>query len=252
MALPFEKIEHTIYPKTFLAKVMIGVTFDVDDTTLNSDTMQERLRVFLENNFQMEIGDVNFQERMLNIKNDERGIDFVFSKNTAIAFVNGPSYKSFKDSLFPCVSYLTSFINDVFDVKNVTAQMIRKLNVFSLEDESETAADLTGTKNIVLSDAFLQSESAPIDQVSYKYGVEKLLTWKEQEVTINARYMHKMPGEKKIQHWLDLEVISTPAIHPHIDAVNKPEYWEQMNQLLFEALHWSVTKNVVQLMISPA
>ena len=252
MALPFEKIEHAVYPRTFLAKVMIGVTFKVDEATLDSDTMQERLRVFLENNFQLELGPVNFKERMLNIKNDEKGIGFIFSHNAVVAFVNGSSYKSFKDSLYPCVSYLTSFLNDVFDVKSVTARTIRKMNVFSLEDEPGANNDLTGTKNLILSNEFLQSESEPVDPVLDMDGVEKKLTWKEQEITINARYQHKLPGEHKIQHWLDLEVISTPAIQIPIDAVNEYEYWEQMNQLLFNALHWSITKNIVQLMTNPA
>lgn len=249
MALPFKSLEHKTYPRTFLTKVLVGISYDIDESVLNDGSLQDRLRSFLRENFNLDMGQINLAEKSVKVENDGKKVAYLFSRDSAAFVVNGTSYESFHDTVFPYISALNIFSRDVIGAKSITSQMIRKMNVFSLEDVSESGnAELAETKNQILSHEFLKSESAPLDAGSAKVGVEKMLSWKDQEITVSVRYLHREPVERKIQHLLDLEVVREPAIPISLIDVESEESWNQVNQILFNALHWCVSDSVIKLM----
>ena len=248
MAFPFKKIDYKVYSKTFLRKVLVGISYDTDGISLEDVKTPERFNSFLKQRFDLEMDVVDFKESVARVSNEEQGVGYLFSKDLAAVVLEARDYKSFQASVAEYIPALVSFARDVLNIRVVDSCFIRKLNVFSLESEESIVEGMDTTQGLVFSESFLNTPTGAIDSTSSKHGIEKQLSWSSQELTIVSRYCHRIPDLHHVQHWLDLEVINKPTLPMVADRLEESEMWFHMNQFLFDAFHWCVSTRVIDLM----
>lgn len=248
MAFPFNGIEYKVYSKTFLRKVLVGITYTVDTDTLRDEKLQDRIGSFLKQRFELDLGPVDLDTQLVNLTNDELGVRYLLSKEYSSFIIDTKDYKSFQESVFPYISNLTFFARDVLGVRDFKSCFVRKLNVFSLEKTGDESEGYENTQSIVFSSSFLETPSEDIDDHSSEYEIEKQLSWNSQELSVTTRYKHDQPDIQHIQHLLDIEVVNSPAISQTIERLEEPDVWKQMNQVLFNAFHWCVSDRIIRVM----
>ena len=248
MGFPFKSVEYKIYSKTFLRKVLVGVTYTVDASVLKDDKTQERLDVFLKQKFELNPSPADLDTHSVSIYNEELGVRYFFTKEYSALILDAKDYRSFFESVSPHISNVILFVREVLGLRDLKTCFIRKLNVFSLENTEDNKNGDLRTQDVVFSKNFLEKPSDEIDNISSEYGIEKELVWTNQELSVKARYKHEQTDSQRIQHFLDIEVVNSPALMLSIEGLEDQDIWKQMNQISFDAFHWCVSQKILEVM----
>ncbi|MBQ9273257.1 MAG: hypothetical protein IJ228_00470 [Succinivibrio sp.] len=270
--MEFAREKHRIYQKTFLFYAGATVLFpEIDDSFFDPQSAgyndrEQRFCDFAVSTFGVdEEGSKKMFRRKLatlDILGNCQGRIWFGNKNSGV-IMRGDGYTGFSQEILPRAFFIRSYLTRVLELDKITSLKVRKFNVWSVKTKQSELPD----KNVVL-DGFI---SNPLRE---KAGSGAGTATNEVEVPGLLNFAMDKAGSFKVQQGegCDLGIgygflrdQSTDksdeylTMYLYLDAaqdMRETDYrsdayersLEDLNQLLFDAFHWSVSKNVLRVM----
>lgn len=241
--LLFETVERKVYPRTFLNTVF--VVWDYDTASIPDDVVL-RIRHFVNDNFNLEI-ELTEEEfsNGFSIDNQQAGHSYYFSRGRLGVKCKGENYVSFTETMMPLIYRLSAFVKNVLSSSLISSIRIRKVNILNARKED---GDLVSEDKLVRD--FLSSEltsrTQPVanylglDNVKRFYGT---MNGDEFSICYGFQKGNTPDGEQFVGLVLD-ESVSRRSIP--LNTVD--EVLLEINNVVFNVFHWSVSPTFIALM----
>lgn len=244
--LPFGKAAYRQFETTFLASVIVGVSFPpVQDAA----SRKERWEKFAWALFSVKPMEGIFEKPIV-INRSDKKLGFVFEKNRAQAHISGDGYQNFADSVIPHAFKLKEFLTEVAGVESPTRLGIRKINVFQIETNKTKPIDEDAIRKHFFSPAYceLKDKMAEFDEEEKRFPGMKKHQWTEgsNQLTVRSAFVKVLNTENRYRLVLDIDEQYTSAKGINLDKLD--ETLKEMNMDLFNAFMWCVSDNVIGIM----
>lgn len=250
MAYPFGHIEHKVYPNTFLENTSVSI-FTAPWNGQYYDGFDRRFAEAMERDFQLKIDPQQFRKSsFMNVEDEEQLVTYLFYPDKAQVRIARKKYVSFDKTVIPLLSPMKSFVFGVMGQKVIENLLIRKLNVFPIQGDSEEDVNskLDNIYGFMFKDELVKTakdveipENAPWI-MSFRKAV---MDDDETEMTIRIG-ISKAEKDKMYNVILDSSVKLKEKQNIVEGAID--QQLRQLNDELFDAFHWSVNNSVLSLM----
>ncbi|MDE7455993.1 MAG: hypothetical protein K2M96_04715 [Prevotella sp.] len=253
MAYPFQTIPHKEYPNTFLENTAVTLISRKWNGEFN-DNFTNLYPKFVERFFGLKKDAQLFKETQeVSMTAPEDEITFTFRPDKANLRVGRKKYHTFVDNIIPELLPLKDFMFGVMERESIENVMVRKLNIFpiqadSVEEVKENTLEIYKyIYNIdLLGAGALSNEDLSHDApwiLDFRKG---LFSNSENEVTIRIAIARAQGYEKTFNVVLDS---SARCVNPsEIGEGAVDRILLKLNDQLFDAYHWCVGNEIIQLM----
>lgn len=245
-SLPFGKAEYRQFKNTFLASVIVGMTYPkVKDPDTRKDIWGRYTRAL----FSVEPMDGLFQKPIVINKSDNT-LFYLFEAERAQVRISGDGYQSFADSVIPHAFKLKQFVLDVAGCDHPSQIGIRKIDIFQIEGEKGIAIK----EDVVRKHFFSSRYNSFPDRMADKDNEESKVTgmwkhqWKEDSHLFTLRSAFVRVPDMDNAYRLILDIDEQYAPEGGVSFENLDEELRDMNFDLFNAFMWCVSDNVVSIM----
>lgn len=232
-SIPFPIVEHKRYNLTFLSSVKLVVAYRGENENF------EGFRDFFKSFFKIDVTKQQYDIKnadALRIRSSESEEKYKFSRNFAEVIIDGNSYIDFETSLRPFASALQGFLMSISAV--VLNLKLEKVNLWPAPSKDGFSRDQL--MKAIFSDNILSNTSENDDALHIK---EFNLTKSDMGVSVVVKYgVVSDPDSSTVI----LDTICDQAVGTVADEVVKTLL--KMNQLLFDAYHWAVNDEVIEVM----
>ena len=244
--LPFEKATYRQFETTFLASVIVGMTFPpVQDAASH----KEQWGKYTWSLFSVKPLEGIFEKPIV-INRSDKKLGFVFEKGRVQVHISGDGYQNYADSVIPHAYKLKQFVTEVAGAEAPTQLGIRKINVFQIETDNSQLVDKESIRRHFFSPVYcdLKEREAILDEEDRKIDGMKKHQWTEgsNQLTLRSAFV-KVPGSNnKYRLILDIDEQHSPSEGVNLDKLD--ETLKEMNTDLFNAFMWCVSDNVIRIM----
>lgn len=244
MAYPFKPIEHRVYRNTFLKDVRIAVDFDSKAVTLDEIRLQEYFARF--SGADIKVKDFLNQKKITVFSRDHL-IEFYLSLDYAEAKICAPTYSSFK-AASDYWSYLIDY-SIALGLTTVNHLLVRKYNALYFKSR-KPKYDMRDIMSGLFCDDLMSLIPQHLGEDGSLNSYEK--TWcrsdenSETECTIVFGIKKEDSTEKPDHLTLVTSVKSLGLPISIAEVMGKAEVY---NQILFDAFHWCVKKEIINRML---
>lgn len=237
MSTIFGNIERKVYAKTFLQQVDVRLEYPAikQDAITDGD-----VESFFKNHFDVGASSSVLLEDDVFLKDDQKQLAFLFSADAAMVCVGHLNYRSFYDSVLPNVYHIKDFVFNLLKQEGVVSY-IRKVNVFTFENNADLSEDEFSAvlyDNVFSPDFLNVTPTRDVSEVNGKTTTVQL------RVVENVFFMTYIIPRENGKYSLFLETI----LKAEADRLSLESELERMNNLLYNAFHWSVGKNIITVM----
>lgn len=251
MAYPFQTIPHKEYPNTFLENTAVTLISRKWNGEFN-DNFTILYPKFVERFFGLKKDAQQFKEKQeVSMTAPEDEVTFTFRPDKANLRVGRKKYHTFVDNIIPELLPLKVFMFGVMERESIENVMVRKLNIFpiqadSVEEVKENTLEIYKyIYNPELLSA-LSNEEPPHDAswiLDFRRGI---FSNSENEVTVRIGIARAQGYEKTFNVVLDS---SARCVNPsEIGEGAVDRILLRLNDQLFNAYHWCVGNEIIQLM----
>lgn len=235
---PFEITDcHKTYKVTFLQSVILKIDYD------SSNESFDLFARFFDDAFQLQLIEQQFNVKntdAIRLRSDNNAYRAKFSRNAIELIINGDSYVNYKTSLLPFVNKVSCYLEKIKG--NILNVSIEKIDIWPLvKGEIESPKDFINT---VIS---CNLRNAP-DLVSGDNSFVEY-TDKESGDSLLIRFGF-IPFIKEQNDQPARIVLDTLCNHYNgsVEPSLLPEITKRLNDVLYDAYHWSVSKDVIEIM----
>ena len=251
---PFEHKEHKVYKHTFLNETQVAMIFDeITDEMLSDEGVAMKFETYFKRFFRSDDKASDFKTREVISKVDkEKSLRFDITKNYIFLSVSHDKYVNFIESVMPFVVGMKAFVFGVLGYSNVKNLLVRKTNIFpfNIQDAEMTPHVGAMVKRAMLSPELLtQNVTNSAEGIAGAFG-----TVDAREMTINDRFSLLLRSglatpkgnDKRYSLILDSAIQFSEAVPVEEGGIDRRLV--EMNDILFDAYHWSVNRKVIALM----
>lgn len=247
MALPFEHVEHKVYKNTFLQSVFVDLQFSYSDD-YQDDRYKSHFEEFLSKYFAITLNEYQ-PDKFIHIRNNTNKSEIIFGSNHAISMIPHDGYVSFEESAQPQARKLRLFIEEVPERKVVDKLSIRKINAWQLNDVPDKPDFDKEIFNQFFTSNFITSKTtADLDKNEEKIPNIKKYFFSDKDISITIRtaLVPLNDSKKTLNLILDTEATMESALP--IETKQIATCLANLNDVLFNAFHWCVNKEIISLM----
>lgn len=246
--LPFGIADYRQFETTFLASVILGMTFpNVEDVASRKDAWGKFTRAL----FSVEPLEGIFEKPIIINRSDHK-LGYIFEKGRTQVHISGDGYQNFADSVIPHAYKLKQFVTEVAGVSKPTQLGIRKIDVFQIETDNAKIVEEEAVRNHFFSESYcrLQRETAELDEEDRKIPGIKKHQWVEGDnrFTLRSAFVKVKDTDKNYRLILDIDEQFTPEGGVNLDKLD--EVLKSMNTDLYNAFMWCVSGNVKRIMMN--
>lgn len=252
MAYPFPHQEqHKVYPNTFLENTSVSLIACHWDGVFSSD-FEKLYPKFVDSFFHLPKSVEDFKkQKEMSVSAPEDGLTYSFKPDKAYIRRDRKSYISFLSSIMTEILPLKVFLFDVMKFSSIENLQVRKLNILPIEAESddEIRNKLMDVYRFLYSDDFLkyvQDATLPIDAPWILNFRKAVFSEGDNEVTLRIGIAKANNKEHIYNVVLDSSArCSKPSI---IEEGSVDRKLLKLNDCLYDAFHWCVKEDIIQLM----
>lgn len=251
MAYPFESITHKEYVNTFLVNTTVSLISKEWNGHFKDD-FESRYSGFVKRFFGLEKDGKEFVERNgLSLTSREDDMTYSFMPDKANLRVGRKKYHTFMYSIIPELLPLKVFLFDVLDKKSIENVMVRKLNVFPIQAGSvdEIKQNALNIYAYIFKPAILSefSKADPPENSPWIIDFRKgLFSDKDDEMVVRMG-ISQSRGSKNVFNVV-LDSSTRCKVPSTIEEGAVDRILLRQNDSLFDAYHWCVSDEVIQLM----
>lgn len=235
---PFEITDsHKTYKVTFLQSVILKIDYD------SSNESFDLFARFFDDAFQLQLIEQQFNVKntdAIRLRSDNHAYRVKFSRNTIELIINGDSYVNYKTSLLPFVNKVSGYLEKIKG--NILNVSIEKIDIWPLaKGEIESPEDFINT--VISCDLRNAPDLVPGDNAFVEY------TDKESGDSLLIRFGF-IPFIKEQNDQPARIVLDTLCNHDNgsVEPSLLPEITKRLNDVLYDAYHWCVSKDVIEIM----
>ena len=232
--------EHQVYKRTFLQNTFVELRFLPQ---FSEDRLWlKKVRSFVANYFHLDIGDNhNFQEELI-LTNKDDDIAFRLATDSVEVRVGRKRYKSFSISVMPHIYLLKSYIQQVVQTDVVTSIGVRKINLWPISADAKETINDEQLYQAIFSNPFMQIETEKMVVDGLEFDI---VQYEHKETSLNlGRAINNEPSQRVVILNSRAEAQQTTPT-----SINDMEAkMEELDGILFEAYHWCVNENIINLM----
>lgn len=245
--LPFGEPEYRQFKNTFLASVIVGMTYP---QVADPASRTEQWGRFTRGLFSVEPMAGIF-ERPLNINRSDNKLGFVFDTWRTQAHISGDGYQNFADSVIPHAYKLKEFVMEVAGCSNPLQLGIRKIDIFQIKADNGKPVDEGALRNHFFTQEYLSQADNRVElDEEEKRTMPGMLkhVWEEGDfkLTIRSTFVKLQGVDNMYRMILDTDEQYTPSGGVNLDKLD--EWLKEMNKDLFKAFMWCVSGNVKTIM----
>lgn len=245
--LPFGRPDYRQFQNTFLASVIVGMTYpQVADAASHTEQWGRFTRAL----FSVEPMEGIFQ-RPLTISRSDNKLGFVFDTWRTQVHISGDGYQNFADSVIPHAYKLKEFVTEVAGCQNPLQVGIRKIDIFQIKAEKGKTVDEKALRNHFFSEVYLSQVENKVqldpEERNQMPGMLKHI-WAEASyrLTVRSTFVKLQGVEDMYRIVLDTDEQYTPEGGVNLDKLD--EWLKEMNKDLYKAFMWCVSDNVKRIM----
>ena len=249
MDYPFKEIEHRIYKNTFLQNTFVEIQYESIKDRLSIKDVFSDLQHFALESFNINIEkEEAITENGVVISSQEMAIDFYITNKRLIIKIGRKNYKTFKESVIPYIKIAKTFIESVSKLDKIQSCEIRKINIWPY---SNIASKRTLTETLmgkIFSKELLENgnfkSQIPENQNVTQWMNEKVFKGEYSSLKLKYGFIAKDENHDKERIILDSSI---EMLQP-TDLSDIEDVFNQLNTILFNAYHWSITEQIIQIM----
>lgn len=243
MAYPFASQEqHVVYKNTFLQNTFAEFYFTpIVEKEWDGGS---RLYSFLRKYFHVDAKKAwDEMENGVSLNNQDLDVTLHFSKDYALVRVGRKNYQAFATSVMPYLFLLKAYVKEVLARDAIKSLKVRKINLWPY-DQVQSQKPL-GDEDILktfLSDELRKIKSDDKDSDGH---VLNMCHFDQRETSLDIKY-----GIVKTND-VPAVVLDSTATSEQTQPTNLGEVeskLDELNNILYDAYHWSVTENVIRWM----
>ena len=239
----FDHVERRIYPRTFLNTVF--VVFDYNASDEPKDLIL-RIQSFIKDSFNLhvELTEKEYSDGF-SIESKDAGHSYYFSRGSFGVKYMKDDYVSFTETMFPFIFRLLDFVRVVLSISMIDKVKIRKVNTLSILEQG----DVHDIKKKLVRDILSNDLIALAKPTSEYLGLEDV---KECTGTTNGDDFEIHFGFQRRDgsdgfRYVGL-VLDESVSRKHVSLDTASDDLKEINEMIFNMFHWSITSNVVSLM----
>lgn len=235
---PFEITDnHKTYKVTFLQSVILKMEYD------SSKESYKQFARFFYDAFQLQLIEQQFNVKntdAIRLRSDNHAYRAKFSRNFIEFIVNGDAYVNYHTSLLPFINKVSEYLERIDG--NILNVSIEKINIWPLaKGEIDSPEDFINTvisENLRNSPGLIAGDNAFIEY-----------TDKDLDDSLLIRFGF-IPFMKEQNDQPARIVLDTLCNHDNggLEPSLLPVTTKRLNDILYDAYHWSVTKDVIDIM----
>ena len=244
--LPFGNAEYRQFKNTFLASVIVEMTYP---KVADPDSRKEIWGSYTRALFSIDSLDGLFRAPIV-INKSDKTLFYVFEEARAQVRISGDGYQSFADSVIPHAYKLKQFVLDVAGCDHPSRIGIRKIDIFQIEGAKGIAIDENAVRKHFFSSEYYSSRNSIAELDDEERKMQGM--WKHQwienshQLTLRSVFL-KVPSTDNTYR-LILDIDEQYAPKSGVSFENLDEELRTMNLDLFNAFIWSVSDNVISIM----
>lgn len=244
--LPFGTAEYRQFETTFLASVIVGITYPpVQNAASRINQWGEFSRAL----FSVEPLEGIFEKPIFINRNDHK-LGYVFEKSRAQVHISGDGYQNYGDSVIPHAYKLKQFVTEVAGVNSPIELGIRKIDVFQIETDGTSIPDEQEIRNHFFSKDYclLKKETADLTAEDQKIPGLKKHEWIEgaNKFTLRSAFVKVKDTSNRYRLVLDIDEQYKPEGRINLEKLDVD--LKKMNTDLFNAFMWCVSADVIKIM----
>lgn len=251
MAFPFDTIPHKEYPNTFLENTTVSL-FSKKWDGVFKDSFEVFYPQFVDRFFGLKKTAQEFKDKPeMSVTAPENDITYTFRPDKVNLQVGRKKYHTFVDSMIPELLPLKAFMYGVMECDSIENLQVRKLNIFPIQAESidEVKKNILNIYKYIFKSELLNTvivDKTPQNAhwiVDFRRGK---FSDNEDEVTIRLAIAQVHEIQNSFNVVLDS---SARCLNPSdIGEGAVDRILLRLNDQLFNAFHWCVNKDIIQLM----
>ena len=238
---PYNELEHVVYKRTFLRKVQVVLDFNsCDDILLNDRQFKDFVAKYFETKVPSE-GPSRLSS--VEICDDNAQVRFVLSEKSAKVDVGHKFYNSFAQTMYPLVTKLCAYIEQICKTSHIANLTIRKSNLWHLRTEEDIKNVYSSALRYTFREQHVEDMASMIfpNQMPFKVSKEGRLRFSGGGMTT------LISAEVKNAH----EAYFTLDFNASTQDINVDDAFDalgKLNEIVYCAFHDIVSKNVLELM----
>lgn len=244
--LPFGSAIYRQFQNTFLASVMVGLSYP---KVKEDNSHKEKWGNYTRALFSVEPIEGIFTGPIV-INRSDKKLVYIFDTDQAQVLISGDGYQSFADSVIPHAYKLKQFVIDVAGCNHPSQISIRKIDIFQIETEKGMAIDEGAVRRHFFSTNYVSyhDQIAELDEEEQKVSGMLKHQWSENDYLFTMRSAFvKVPKTENVYRLiLDIDERYTPKEGINFEKLD--EELRKMNMDLFNAFIWCVSDNVISIM----
>lgn len=241
---PFAHKDHKVYANTFLQNVLVEWYF----TPVTEDLDQGYIRRFLDEKFRIQVDEKNNIQYPIVVSTKAKDVQIFLGRDVFKLNVRVNLYKGFS-SLSPLLGYGFEYLK-LNEVQNINRCLIRKIDVFPFQNISESNTSNETLLSKIFSKELLEGISVSSSNNAFQSFWSKNFNREVESENVNIKFgfQRRQPGlsDKQGENsmLLDLSVERNKDMSFNMIEKNLLE----MNQILYNAFHWSVNRDIIDIM----
>ncbi len=251
MDYPFKNIEHRIYKNTFLQNTLVEMQYESIKSRLSAKEVFCDFQSFASKNLGIDDikEDEGLTEKGIIISSDEIDTKFYIYDNKLIIKIGRKNYSSFQESVIPYIKIAEDFLQSVAKLEVINSLEIRKINIwpYNILDQNtltETLMSKIFSKELLENGNF--KSQSPENRNVTQWMKEKIFNW--EDILLKLKYGFIAKDEQHDKERIILDSTAESSHKATIDNGEMRALLEKLNTILFDAYHWSVTDEIIQIM----
>lgn len=243
MAYPFEHKERKVYANTFLQNVLVEWYY----TSITGDLEQDCIKHFLAEKFKIQIECGKDLQYPIIVSSKAKDVQLFFDKDVFKLNVRVNLYKGF-DSLISLLEYGFDYLK-LNHIRDIHRCLIRKIDVFPFQNVSGNNTSNETLLSKIFSKDLLEGISVSSNNAFQSFWSKNFNREVDSE-NVNIKFgfqrKHIDLSDKQIENSMVLDFSVDRNKDISFDMIEKNLL--EMNQILYNAFHWSVNQDIIDIM----
>lgn len=249
--LPFPSVPLQYYENTFLQRVVVEFGFNALFKEKAPANFEKDFSRFVNTHFGVDCNAnmiSTFWQDGIQLTRNDKSIIWLLKPDSITVLIGTIDYKSFVDSVLPIVYKMRRFVGSILEINNVTRLQIRKINAWQFYNNNSNTLQISKVQQAILSKNLLneKSNSEILESEKQIPNLHKI-SYVDDNDTLNIRYFCRTPQNNDngvMILYLDTEFIENTSV----EVKDIEENLVLMNKVLYNAFHWCVTNEVIDIM----
>lgn len=243
MEYPFAHKDRKIYANTFLQNVLVEWYY----TPITEELDQDRVKYFLSEKFKIQIEEGKDLQYPIIVSSKAKEVQIFFGRDVFRMNMRVNLYKGF-GSLVSLLGYGFDYLK-LNEIQNVHRCLIRKIDVFPFQNMSGNNTSNETLLSKIFSKGLLDGISVSSNNAFQSFWSKSFNKNDGSEnVIINFGFRLKQNdlSDKQVENNMVLDFSVDRKMDMPSDMIKNNLF--EMNQILFDAFHWSVNQDIIDIM----